>query len=112
MLLHSWCVNDFAICVNDFAIKVHQDFSVGKEEGSIRVHPAQINMSSVARDISLFPCRTLARTASMIRALGISSCGFKSGTQNWHLRPHPVVISTTPNVVRLSGKRMASREVG
>ena len=40
----------------------------------------------------------------MILSLGRSICGFRSGTQNLQRRPQPVVISTTPNVVRVSGK--------
>ena len=42
----------------------------------------------------------------MMRSFGTSICGLRSGTQNWQRRPQPVVISTTPNVVRLSGTRM------
>ena len=71
-----------------------------------------MNMSSVASEICLLPLRTLARTASMILSFGRSICGFRSGTQNWQRRPQPVVISTTPNVVRVSGKRIASRSIG
>ena len=48
----------------------------------------------------------------MMLRFGTSICGFRSGTQNWHRRPQPVVISTTPNVVRLSGTRMLSRSFG
>ena len=48
----------------------------------------------------------------MILSFGMSICGLRSGTQNWQRRPHPVVISTTPNVVRLSGKRISSRSFG
>ena len=53
--------------------------------------------------ICLLPSRTFARTASMILSFGRSICGFRSGTQNLQRRPQPVVISTTPNVVRVSG---------
>ena len=63
-----------------------------------------MNMSSVASEICLLPCLTFARTASMIFSFGRSICGFRSGTQNLQRRPQPVVISTTPNVVRVSGK--------
>ncbi len=43
----------------------------------------------------------------MILSFGRSICGFRSGTQNLQRRPQPVVISTTPKVVRVSGKRIA-----
>ena len=71
-----------------------------------------MNMSSVASEICLLPSRTLARTAAIILSFGMSICGLRSGTQNWQRRPHPVVISTTPNVVRLSGKRISLRSFG
>ena len=60
-------------------------------------------MSSVASEISLLPSRTLARTPAMIFSLGMSIWGFRSGTQKLQRRPQPVVISTTPKVVRRSG---------
>ena len=72
----------------------------------------QMNMSSVASEICLLPSRTLACTAAMMFSLGTSSCGLRSGTQKLQRRPQPVVISTTPKVVRLSGARIPSRLVG
>src|SRR5580765_5417817 len=71
-----------------------------------------MNMSSVASEICLLPSRTFARTASIILSFGMSICGLRSGTQNWQRRPQPVVISTTPNVVRLSGNRISLRSFG
>ena len=72
----------------------------------------QMNMSSVASEIWLLPSRTLARTASMICLLGKSIWGLRSGRQNLQRRPQPVVISTTPKVVRLAGVSSASRVPG
>ena len=71
-----------------------------------------MNMSSVASEIWRLPFATLARTASRMPSFGRSICGLRSGTQNWHRRPHPVVISTTPNVVGLSGNSSESPSVG
>ena len=85
---------------------------LGKKKGVPVFTWPQMNMSSVASEICLLPCATFARTPTMIFSLGTSICGLRSGTQNWQRRPQPVVISTTPKVVRRSGIKMPSREVG
>ncbi len=68
--------------VDDFRIEIDESFAIGKEKGvSVWTWP-QMNISSVASEMTLLPCCTLARTASMMLALGMSICGFRSGTQN------------------------------
>ena len=105
MVLHAWGVADFGI-------KVYQRFPVGKKERSVGVHLAPDEHVLGGQRDQFVALPHVGTHGIHDRALGISICGFKSGTQNWHLRSHPVVNSTTPNVVRLSGNRMASRVVG
>src|SRR3990172_10771755 len=64
--------------------------------GSNREPHSYRNRSSVAQNTSFDPAATFVATSFMMWSRGREWRRRFVGEQNWHPRPHPRVISTTP----------------